>query len=118
MARDLYLHALVGRLRVKVPAVKRSRTVAGEVEALLHSVGVSHVSANPWTGNVLVLYDADRATQEQIVAALEDAGFLPRMPPEMRSSCRHASMISETIARKILQFAVEAALQRLIYVFV
>ena len=106
--RPLYLHGLAGRLRVEVPAVKRSAATARNVENLLQITGVRQASANPWTGNVLVLYDTERTTQEAILAILEREGFLARGGED-------TSAVGTVIAQKLVQFVVELVLQRLLY---
>jgi copper chaperone CopZ len=72
-----YIHVLDGRLRIKVPEVKRAPRKAAEVVRAFQSVhGVTYVQANPTTGSVLVLFESSRITPEQIVQALRDMGCL------------------------------------------
>jgi hypothetical protein len=101
-------------LRVEVPAVKRSAATARNVENLLQIAGVRQASANPWTGNVLVLYDTGRTTQEAILAILEREGFLARGGKKARGE--DTSAVGTVIAQKLVQFVVELVLQRLLYV--
>jgi hypothetical protein len=73
----LYVHALEGRLRLRIPQVKGAAKKAREVEGLLRQiVGVDYVSANPITGSVLILYNPRLLEQEDLVAALKESGFL------------------------------------------
>ena len=61
-----YVHALEGRLRIKLPKIKRALREALEVELRLQQVaGVEEVSANPTTGNVLILYNPRVIEQER-----------------------------------------------------
>lgn len=70
-----YFHAIDGRLRIKVPEVKNSPAKATQVEIRLRSLPVvTRVHANPTTGNVLVLYDPQRMTQDQVLDALRSLG--------------------------------------------
>ena len=72
-----YVHVLEGRLRVKVPEVKRSEAFARAVEELFRSVeGVHEVRANPLTGNVLFLHDPERIPVREILAGLVAAGYM------------------------------------------
>ena len=49
---------------------------AGKVEkSLERTEGVDEYETHPTTGTVVVTYDADRATQKDIVAAIEGAGY-------------------------------------------
>ncbi|HZW30230.1 MAG TPA: hypothetical protein VFF52_05940 [Isosphaeraceae bacterium] len=72
-----YVHVLEGRLRVKVPEVKRSRAFARAVEDLFGSVeGIHEVRANPLTGNVLFLHDPELVPVRAILAGLVAAGYM------------------------------------------
>jgi copper chaperone CopZ len=72
-----YVHALEGRLRIKIPKVKGAAGRAQEVERHLRQFsGVEEVSANPTTGNVLILYDPRLTEQGQIFSSLQEKGYL------------------------------------------
>jgi cation transport ATPase len=77
MMTSSYVHALEGRLRIKVPAAKGNGRKAREIERhLRHFAGVDHVSANPTTGNVLILYNSRLTEQEDIISSLKELGYL------------------------------------------
>jgi hypothetical protein len=72
-----YVHVIDGRVRVKVPEVKRSPAFARRVEDLFGSVeGIHQVRANPVTGNVLFLHDPERIPVREILAGLVAAGYM------------------------------------------
>jgi hypothetical protein len=72
-----YVHIIEGRIRIKVPEVKRSVAFARRVEAMFREVpGIEEVRANPITGNVLFLHDPDRIAAREILAALIAAGYM------------------------------------------
>jgi copper chaperone CopZ len=72
-----YVHALEGRLRIKVPEVKGAPSKAREIERHLASCpGVEEVTANPITGSVLVLYNPRLIGQEEIIFAFQEIGYL------------------------------------------
>jgi copper chaperone CopZ len=72
-----YVHAINGRMRVKVPEVKRSARFARRIEEWLGSIhGVREVRANPVTGNVLIFHDPDRIAAREILGALIAAGYM------------------------------------------
>ena len=110
-AESTYVHALEGRLRIKVAGVKGTPTGASRVESHLRSVdGVLEVIANPMTGNVLVLYDPSGTDQSGIMGALRALGCLPyKSPATERASELHLLL---RVARVIAQAATEAALQQ------
>jgi hypothetical protein len=53
------VHAIPGRMRLKVADVRENPTLAGELQRRLTSLsGVRKVEVNPRTGSVLILYEA------------------------------------------------------------
>lgn len=53
------VHAIPGRIRLKVADVRENPTLAGELQQRLVSLpGVRRVEVNPRTGSVLILYEA------------------------------------------------------------
>jgi hypothetical protein len=74
------VHALPGRLRVKVAGIKKSPQMAGHVEqALRQEPGVTAVGANPVTGSVLVHFDPSHTCPTILLRRLEPFG-LPTTP--------------------------------------
>ena len=68
-----YRPILDGRIRIKVPQVKGSPAMAGEMESELAKLkGVAHVDANLLTGYVLVLFDAQVISHYQVFAVIND----------------------------------------------
>ena len=111
-----YLHALEGRLRVKLEGVKGSPVRAAEVERELQALeGVEQVTANPKTGNALILYDSSRIQQQLILDTLWAGGFLkmvvaPAAPPSPASF----GIPTNTLAAVFFRSSVEFALQRVL----
>jgi copper chaperone CopZ len=107
MGRFDYLHVVRGRVRVKVPEVKRCRVKAREVEQTLRKMqGVTHVKANPLTGNVLILFQPRLVDLSQILSALRsiDCFNQPPTPP----------IVNEGVYRFLFQSVAEVALERAI----
>jgi hypothetical protein len=70
-----YLHALDGRIRIKLAGVKGSPATASLVEGHLGRCdGVVDVKANPVTGNVLIIYDPGRVKQAALMEELRPFG--------------------------------------------
>lgn len=66
-------YILEGRIRIKVPEVKGSHAMAGEMESQLAKLnGVAHVKANPLTGYVLVLFDSQAISHYHVFAVIND----------------------------------------------
>lgn len=111
-----YIHALEGRLRIKIPEVKNAPLKAQEVERhLLLTPGVEEVSANPVTGNVLILYNSDLCQQEDIIAALRGLGYLEESatPGAQTQAPREGDWTSRVFS-SVASALVEAALSRLV----
>ena len=98
---------LDGRVRIKLPQMKGAPQRARAVEQLLLGLdGVTDVTANPITGNVLVLFTAAVIGQHDILAALEKTGYL---------SDDHTSEQSQhSLLSRVIQSALELALERLV----
>ncbi len=102
-----YLHVLDGRLRIKLPQVKGTPQRALAVEQLLLGLdGVTDVTANPTTGNVLVLFTSAVIGQHDIIAALQKTGYL--------SDDHAAAQSRKSLTSIVMQSAIELAIERLV----
>ena len=113
-----YIHALNGRLRIKVAEVKGSPMKALEVEGQLRRIdGIDHVKANPTTGNVLVLYDPARIEQFEIFGALQRLGYLrenANIWTAVKSHSQSFEGLGEAMAETLVRTTMELAVQRLV----
>lgn len=112
------LHAIDGRIRIRIPAVKNFPQKAAELERKIFSLheSIERVTPNPVTGSVLILYDTRLATQDDIFTALRDHGYggnrlsaTGRLTPKKLGKDLYQSVLSSTM---------EFALQRLIFALV
>jgi copper chaperone CopZ len=72
-----YLYVLDGRWRIKPPQVTGAPQRALAVEEMLRGLdGVTNVTANPTTGNVLVLFTSAVTSPHTLIAALRQTGYL------------------------------------------
>ena len=102
-----YLHVLDGRLRIKLPQVKGAPQRALAVEQLLLGLdGVTDVTANPITGNVLVLFTAAVIGQYDIIAVLQKMGYL--------SDDHAAAQGRKSLISIVVESAIERAIERLV----
>jgi copper chaperone CopZ len=106
-SRAPYLHALDGRLRIKLPHVQGTPPRAWAVEQLLRGLdGITDVTAHPTTGNVLVLFTSAVVGQHNILTALQQSGY---------RSDGHAAAPGRTgLTSPVVRLALELALERLI----
>ena len=76
-----YLHALHGRLRIKIPEIKRAPFEARKLEHTFRGMrGMTTVQANPQTGNVLFLFEPTRCSPDDIISHLREGGHCQRFP--------------------------------------
>jgi hypothetical protein len=71
-----YVHSTPGRMRIRVPAYCGEEQVCRQVEdALSARPGITRVTANALTGSVLILFDAKRVDDRQILEELGSLGL-------------------------------------------
>ena len=71
-----YLHHVPGRIRVKITEIKHRPYKAVKVREMLKSQnGVNRINVNDSTGSVVVYYDPETTTKEQILNLLEYNGY-------------------------------------------
>jgi copper chaperone CopZ len=117
-----YLHALDGRLRIKVAPVKGSSRKAQEIERQLQMYdGVTQVTANPTTGSVLIHYDSRRVEQEKILESLKALGYLPNDHKRQiapRNTATDQEGFGQELVHTVVRSTMEFALQRLVYALI
>ncbi len=113
-----YIHALEGRLRIKLPEIKRAALKAREVERQLKQfAGVESASANPTTGNVLILYNPNAVEQRELIFFLMQLGYLSPAPLEGSGRADSPSALERTaatVAVTIMEFALSRMVGALI----
>jgi copper chaperone CopZ len=115
---SLYIHALNGRIRIKVIQLKGSPQRALEVEEQLRGVeGVRFVKANPTTGSVLIRYDPDQIEQQVVLGALQSLDCL-RGGEVVWTGARNRSQVLDglggSLAETLVRTTMELAVQRLV----
>jgi hypothetical protein len=116
-----YIHALDGRLRIKLATVKGSPTTAVEIEGRLRCYpGIIHVSANPITGNVLILYDHQKLAQHEVLETLRTLGYLRQLAAANGNaggaypSQSLGKILADTLARTTMELAVQGLIRALV----
>lgn len=107
-----YLHALDGRMRIKITEVKGCPAAAAELTRyLLSSHGIDEVNANPITGNVLMLYNPQQISQEGILNLLQDAGYLKK---SVRVPANQGEGLVSVLAKAVMETALQSMVMALI----
>jgi hypothetical protein len=113
-----YMHALEGRIRVKVPEIKGSPAKAGELERQVQwQSGIHSIKANPTTGNVLIYYDSQKTHQDQILKTMTEIGYLQPLTANVFKSQdlpEQKNSIMELVVSTVAQSMMEMALTRLV----
>jgi hypothetical protein len=77
------IHAVPGRLRVKIQALKSNPHAEEEMTTLYSGLkGIGRVSFNPITGSVVITYDPNAVEAERILNVLKAKGYLKRSVPK------------------------------------
>jgi hypothetical protein len=116
-----YLHLLPGRVRMKIPALKHATSEAQTFETQLRAMHpeLTEVTVNSTTGNVLVQYDEQALTAQDVLATLTHlSAALPQHSNTPPLSTLLARMMMSTVAEQlcgpvfgpVLQHAVFAGL--------
>jgi cation transport ATPase len=113
-----YVHALEGRIRIKVPEIKGSPVKAGELERQVQcKSGINSIKANPTTGSVLIYYDSQETEQEEIIKAMHGLGYLQSLTAQSfkapEASAEQNSLMNLVVS-SVAQSMMEMALTRLV----
>jgi copper chaperone CopZ len=113
-----YVHALEGRIRIKVPEIKGSPVKAGELERKVQwQSGIHSIKANPTTGSVLIYYDSQKTEQEEIIKAMHGLGYLqPLTARTFRApeAAAEPNSLMNLVVSSVAQSMMEMALTRLV----
>jgi len=113
-----FVHALTGRLRLKIPEIKGDPMKAQEMENQFNLLtGMQQVSANPVTGSLLLIYDPHLLKQKEIFAFLKELGYFRdssgRQVTFLTSAHGNQGVV-EKITTKLASGLMEVALTRLV----
>ena len=109
-----YLHEVPGRLRIKIPLLKRNPERAMELRKLLRRVaGITSTSTSTVTGSVTINYDRDIVRPNSILNLLAHENYIDL--GEAISGYKPAeavvSNVGKTVSKALLSLALERALQ-------
>ena len=110
-----YCHVTPERLRVRVSGLKNNYRACRSLQLLMASqTGVQYVRANPTTGNVLVRFDANILTPDQVLQGLTDLGHFPapiHQSPKLPSSENLLIEIGLSLGKSLAKATLKQALQ-------
>src|SRR5581483_3559958 len=109
--RQIYIHEIPGRVRIRTEAIKRNDYAATAVQNLLQAIpGVLSAAANPLTGSIIVTYHATRLNSAAILELLREHSYIDTEPTECeRPAAPAQSSIARTLGKIILNWTIDQA---------
>jgi Heavy metal associated domain 2 len=108
------IHHVPGRLRVRVPAIKKNTNNAALLKGLLQAApGVSAAEPNLTTGSIVVRYDPQSTSAALILALLTDRGYFQLTPAPATPVVSAVSVrIRNKVAKAVFWYCLEKAVER------
>ncbi|MBI5251747.1 MAG: hypothetical protein HY912_19820 [Desulfomonile tiedjei] len=109
-----YVHEVPGRLRIKIPNLKRNPQLAEDLQELLNSLsGINSISVNTVIGSMIVLYDPETVSSGAILTFLSREGYID--VAKAISSEQHLEQalgaVGKAASKALIGFALDRALQ-------
>lgn len=109
-----YIHNTPGRLRLKIPSLKRNIHEINELTLLLKQrPGIQFFDVNSITGSVTINYDQHCTSVSKLLELLSQEGYvdLAKLVPSHQHMDRIFSRVGETASKALLNIAVDRVLQ-------
>jgi hypothetical protein len=108
-----YFHEVPGRLRIKIPALRRNSVLAADIQDSLNSLsGIKSTSANIVTGSIIVHYDPDRLSSSGILSLLSHEQYIDmdKGVPNHQRVDQALDAAGRAASKALLGFALDRAL--------
>jgi len=109
-----YLHDVPGRLRIKIPNLRRNLSLAQELVPLLNSLcGVQSATANTVTGSITVHYDPEIISSSSILTFLAGEKYidLAKAITSEQHMEKAISRVGQAASKALLGLALDRALE-------
>ena len=111
---DFYLHRTPGRLRLKIPGLKRNVELADELTLLLREKqGIDSIEVNALTGSLTVNFDESQVSSSALLNLLSQEGHIDLS--KLVSSSRYMDTLFSDVGRfaskAIVSLAVDKAFE-------
>jgi cation transport ATPase len=108
------VHAIDGRIRIKVPMIKDVPFRALELEDALNAIdGVTSCKANPVTTSVVIHYDHRQLTAQDLLQKLGQLGYV-FSTHEYKETPKERKNVRDEVVKIVAQQSVEFLFERLI----
>jgi hypothetical protein len=95
----VYVHHIPGRLRVRIPSLRKNPCRIDEIKALFQHDGVLRTTVNPLTGSVVILYDPKQTAGRNLLDRLKSRGYLQK--DQMITMDAKMKTVSDKAAEKV-----------------
>ena len=109
-----YVHDVPGRLRIKIPSLKRNAIEARKLRALLSRVdGVCSATVNQMTGSILVNYDKNVTHSSELLMLLNRQGYIDaeKVTPSEQMIDREMKKLGKVASKALVGIVLDRALQ-------
>jgi hypothetical protein len=109
-----YLHDVPGRLRIKIPDLRRNLHLAQELQRLLNSFsGIESTTANTLTGSLVVCYDPEIISSSAILTFLSREKYidLAKAVSSEQHMEKALARAGQAASKALLGLALDRALQ-------
>ena len=108
------VHAIDGRIRIKVPMIKDVPFRALELEDALNAIdGVTSCKVNPVTASVVIYYNHRQLKASELLQKLEPLGYV-FSNQESKETPKERGTVRDRVVKIVAQQSVEFLFQRLI----
>jgi hypothetical protein len=110
---EYYLHESPGRLRVKIPYLKRNPQSAWDLQSLLKNLsGIKSSSINTVTGSVIMHYDPEVISAGAIVNVLAGEGYIDvaKVLSNKKRKENVMEAVTQVASKALLGFVLDRAL--------
>ncbi len=110
---EYYRHEIPGRLRIRVPSLKKNPRNIRELKAVTKGLpGINSISVNTITGSVVFLYNPESMSSHEILSLLTQEGFLDQRATG--DTGRHSKRVLDQIGAGATKALVGLVLNRVL----
>jgi hypothetical protein len=110
---EYYRHDIPGRLRIRIPSLKKNPKNVRELKALIKGLsGINEISVNTITGSVTFLYNPDIISSHAIISLLTREGFM--LPIALHVSGWHSKRALDQVGTGATKALVGLVLNRVL----
>lgn len=112
------IHMLEGRVRLKIGEARKNPHKAAEIRCRLRECpGIQQVTTNSLTGSVLILYNARRLSQTDLLGLLQKQGYLKMVSGESGTTVSGQGYY-RSLCDVVIRSTMEVAIQRLFHALI